>query len=179
MSRGPPKDYRKWRITKIALCVCVCVKVTHWEWPPAECVYFTNNKKAPRTPTCPDYHEWAPDGSLACQPPINTPSHKHTHTSLPKPPTVALILQWAKDAYQLSPTPVVQLKSCCAFVLLSCNSICLKIFFWLADPILFVKMEAMTNFLLSQNYILCLKSHADGFIVQVCGACFEVTLLCD
>lgn len=29
--------------------------------PPAECVYFTSSKKAPRTPTYPDYHESALD----------------------------------------------------------------------------------------------------------------------
>lgn len=100
----------------------MCEREPQGATPPTtnECVYFTNNKK----------HPGHPPALISMNQLRMSPWHAR-HPSTPqhilKPPTVPLMLHRTKDAYQLSATPGALLKPCGAFVLLSCNSICLKI----------------------------------------------------
>lgn len=115
----------------------------------------------------------------------STPQQSHLPTH--KPPTVPLIQHWAKDAYQLSATPGELLTPCCAFVLLSCNSICLKIAFVLTDVVSFwwaAKGKRIICHFVSKNWIynkfslshchriFSFKSHA-SWLKYNCGACLD------
>lgn len=81
-------------------------KETESDSPPAACVYFSYWRRSSQDSHLP----W-----LACPPP---PSHT--------PPTVPLMLQWAKEADRLPTPPGVQLNPCRASFLFSHNSIYLK-----------------------------------------------------
>lgn len=100
----------------VRACMCVC---TIPPSTPAENVYFTDHKKHPQLPAA----------LISVNQPWMGPWHA-CHPSTPQQsaqsPHLALIQHQAKDTYQLSATPGVLLKPYGVFVLLSCNSICLK-----------------------------------------------------